>query len=166
MFKLRFLFVFLNIIFANIVSAGSPTSCNVNKECQFGFVCISGNAQSIDINTGITQADVNGIQTAALTGQCVPTVPIREACYFYEILTGTLGKAIVVLVLISLGIGWTTGKLETKQLLTVFTGVVLFFGSFQIVEYLMGVKGIGYCNLIDYTQPIGFPSQSFISSKM
>jgi type IV secretory pathway VirB2 component (pilin) len=90
---------------------------------------------------------------------------MREACYFYEILTGKLGRAIVVLVLISLGISWSIGKLEMKQLLTVFLGVVLFFGSFQIVKYLMGRNDIGYCNLIDYSQPVGMPSYALIEKK-
>ncbi len=157
---LRFIFSFIVFFFYfKNSSFAVEVSCNVNQECPFGFVCISGNAQNININKGITPS--NG----SYLGACVPTVPMREACYLYDVLTGKLGRAIVVLVLISVGIGWSIGKLDLKQILTVFTGIVLFFGSFQIVKFFMGVKNVGYCALIDYSQPIGFPSQEFIDKR-
>ncbi len=180
-FQKIFKFIFLTILayetFNQLVFADEVgTGCNINAECQFGFVCISGNAQNIDPNTGVTSATAsfcpfNGSITRnsfnGFCGRCVATVPLRAACYVYNIFTGKFGRAIVIVVLFSAGAMALTNKLDMKQILSLFIGIVLVFGSFQLISFLMGSNvNVGYCNLIDYSQPVGMPDQGFISASL
>lgn len=140
-------------------SEGVAPRCNVNDECPLGFVCLGGDPNQIDIYTGLT-ALVNdsygNLVPAAYKGYCTATVPMRQACYLHGLITGKFGRAVVVLVLISLGFLFVTDKIDKKQLLSLFLGVTFLFGSFQIIYFLTGTQEKS-CEIIDLTAKLGIP---------
>lgn len=155
MHKLLF-FILLNFtIFSTIFSDATPR-CNVNKECPFGFVCIAGNAELIDSATGYTEK--NTVDKYEYKGFCTPTIPLRQACYVHRIITGIFGKAITALAVIMLGLSFIEGKLDIRKLATFFFAVVLLFGSFEFVYFLVNEKHRS-CEIINFNVPLGFPPE-------
>lgn len=155
-FSILIFFSFTNISFAFLDNKTSYDVCNVNSECPFGFVCINGDPSLVSDTTGLTM----GNDSARYMGACTPTIPLRQMCYFYALITGKLGKAFVGLTIISFGIlvvtpGAKQGDL-IMRLMTLFLGVVLLFGGFQIIYFLVGERSRA-CELIDYSVPMGLP---------
>ena len=135
-------------IFANVVTANAyavdktTTRCNVNSECRPGFVCVGGWADQS------YQAFKNSSKTVDFYGCCEPILPIRQICLFHDFMHGAIGHAIVVLIVIGLAASFMFRRLDTMRLITVFAGIVCFYGSYQVVALLTGYDYI-MCELVD-----------------
>ncbi len=147
------------ILFIYNTNADNASVCNVNVECPIGFVCLGGDANQVDQFTGITmivQDSFGNFVSTGYKGYCTASVPARQACYLYGLITGKFGRGIVALALISLGFLFVTDKIDKKQLFTFFLGTALLFGSFQIVYFITGFQG-RFCEIIDLQAPLGIP---------
>ena len=144
---LFFAFIFANI-FSNTTFAADKTitRCNVNSECRPGFVCVGGWADQS------YQAFKNSTATSTPTvdfyGCCEPILPIRQICLFHDFMHGAVGHAIVILIVIGLAASFMFRRLDTMRLITVFAGIVCFYGSYQVVALLTGYDYI-MCELVD-----------------
>lgn len=149
-FKLIAVILFLNIVgFSKIAFADAERMrCNFNSECRKGFVCVGG-------------AGIQGEDGAKL-GCCEIILPLRQVCLFHNLLTGAVGRGIVALVVISMGLAGIFGKLSYKTLITFFAGVVMIFGSYQVVYLLTGWK-YQMCELVDTSTPPGKCSNKYDS---
>ena len=67
---------------------------------------------------------------------------------------GSVGHAIVVLIVIGLAASFMFRRLDTMRLITVFAGIVCFYGSYQVVALLTGYDYI-MCELVDPDQAPG-----------
>lgn len=133
---------FSKVAFAN----AERMRCNFNSECRKGFVCIGG-------------AGIQGDSGAKL-GCCEIILPLRQVCLFHNLLTGAVGRGIVALVVISMGLAGIFGKLGYKTLITFFAGTVMIFGSYQVVYLLTGWK-YQMCELVDTSTPPGKCSNQY-----
>ena len=120
--------------------------CNFNSECRKGFVCVGGRG-------------INGEDGAKL-GCCEIILPLRQVCLFHNLLTGAVGRGIVALVVISMGLAGIFGKLGYKTLITFFAGTVMIFGSYQVVYLLTGWR-YQMCELVDTSTPPGKCSNQY-----
>ncbi len=146
---LFFAFIFANI-FSNTTFAADKTitRCNVNSECRPGFVCVGGWADQS------YQAFQNKTKTVDFYGCCEPILPIRQICLFHDFMHGGVGYAIVVLIVIGLAVSFMFRRLDPMRLITVFAGIVCFYGSYQVVALLTGYDYI-MCELVDPDQAPG-----------
>lgn len=150
--------MFAGIFTANASAADkSITRCNVNSECRPGFVCVGGIAnESYDafINPTARGKTSTGATAVTFYGCCEPILPIRQICLFHDLMHGAIGHAIVILVVIGLGASFLFRRLDTMRLITVFAGIVCFYGSYQVVALLTGYDYI-MCELVDSDQAPG-----------
>ena len=142
-------FMFAGIFTANASAADkSITRCNVNSECRPGFVCVGGWADQS------YQAFKSSSATVDFYGCCEPILPIRQICLFHDFMHGAVGHAIVILIVIGLAASFMFRRLDTMRLITVFAGLVCFYGSYQVVALLTGYDYI-MCELVDPDQAPG-----------
>ena len=134
-----FAFIFIGSN-SNSFANAKRMRCNLNSECRPGFVCVGGMGQYA--NTSIQK------------GCCEIILPLRQVCLFHNLITGKFGRALVALVVISMGLAGIFGKLGFKSLLTFFVGTVCVFGSYQVVYFLTGYK-YQMCELVDTSTPPG-----------
>ena len=132
------LFLFLSCRFA--FADAKRMRCNLSSDCRPGFVCVGG------------IGDYDGSTIA--NGCCEIILPIRQVCLMHNFLTGTFGRGLTALVIISMGLAGIFGKLSYKSLITFFVGVVCIFGSYQVVYMLTGYK-YQMCELVDTSTPPG-----------
>ncbi len=141
--------MFAGIFTANASAADkSITRCNVNSECRPGFVCVGGWADQS------YQAFKSSSATVDFYGCCEPILPIRQICLFHDFMHGSVGNAIVVLIVIGLAASFMFRRIDTMRLITVFAGIVCFYGSYQVVALLTGYDYI-MCELVDPDQAPG-----------
>ena len=145
--------MFAGIFTANASAADKTiTRCNVNSECRPGFVCVGGWAdKSYQAFKGRTAAST---PTVDFWGCCEPIMPIRQICLFHDFMHGGVGYAITVLVVIGLAASFMFRRLDAMRLITVFAGIVCFYGSYQVVALLTGYDYI-MCELVDPDQAPG-----------
>ena len=150
--------MFAGIFTANASAADKTiTRCNVNSECRPGFVCVGGLAdESYDAfkdpaSRGIT---ATGATPVTFYGCCEPILPIRQICLFHDFMHGAVGNAIVILIVIGLGASFMFRRLDPMRLITVFAGIVCFYGSYQVIALLTGYDYI-MCELVDTDQAPG-----------
>ncbi len=137
---LFFSFLFFSIC-CGIASANAKRMrCNLSSDCRPGFVCVGG------------IGDYDGSTVA--NGCCEIILPIRQVCLMHNFLTGSFGRGITALVVISMGLAGIFGKLGYRSLITFFVGVVCIFGSYQVVYLLTGYK-YQMCELVDTSTPPG-----------
>ena len=141
--------MFAGIFTANASAADKTfTRCNVNSECRPGFVCVGGWAEQS------YQAFKSNSLTVDFYGCCEPILPIRQICLFHDFMHGAVGHAIVVLIVIGLAASFMFRRLDPMRLITVFAGMVCFYGSYQVVALLTGYDYI-MCELVDPDQAPG-----------
>ena len=145
--------MFAGIFTANAFAADKTiTRCNVNSECRPGFVCVGGFAdKSYDAFKRTTAAST---PTVDFWGCCEPIMPIRQICLFHDFMHGGVGYAITVLIIVGLAASFMFRRLDTMRLVTVFAGMVCFYGSYQVVALLTGYDYI-MCELVDPDQAPG-----------
>jgi type IV secretory pathway VirB2 component (pilin) len=74
---------------------------------------------------------------AALDGETSEDNALTEAmCNAYNIITGTAGKAFAAFAIISVGIGFFTGKVSWGLMIGVAAGIAAMFGAPSIVAVL------------------------------
>ena len=152
-------FMFAGIFAANASAADkSITRCNVNSECRPGFVCVGGWADQ-SYSAFKSTIPASGSTTITPTtvdfyGCCEPILPIRQICLFHDFMHGGVGHAIVVLIVIGLAASFMFRRLDVMRLITVFAGIVCFYGSYQVVALLTGYDYI-MCELVDPDQAPG-----------
>ena len=139
----------------------NKTLCIVNAHCQPGFVCINSIVSNTQFNKSTTASALITCNTKIYRkevlvagsgcGWCEPIMPIRELCLIHSLLTGKLGRGILVLVIISIAITFLSGKIEMKQIITLGVAIVCIFGSYSIVSLMIGEK-YQMCEIINSTE--------------
>lgn len=81
----------------------------------------------------------SSITTSASSNQLVDTM-----CYAMKIVTGNAGKAFAAFAIISVGIGFFTGKVSWGLMIGVAAGIAAMFGAPSIVSAISG-KGAYDC---------------------
>lgn len=81
----------------------------------------------------------------AASSYCVYTVEdannnklVDAICRVYQIATGTAGKAFAAVGVISVGIGFFTGKVSWGLMISVAAGIAVFFGAPSIIAVISG----------------------------
>tara|TARA_B110000259_G_scaffold35896_1_gene40224 strand:+ start:547 stop:1197 length:651 start_codon:yes stop_codon:yes gene_type:complete len=84
-------------------------------------------------------------QCEAVNSTCVWTVEdvnnnklVDAVCRVYQIATGTAGKAFAAVGVISVGIGFFTGKVSWGLMISVAAGIAVFFGAPSIIAVISG----------------------------
>ena len=132
---------------AQIVFADSKRMrCNMNSDCRPGFVCIGGMGKYEDTDSKL--------------GCCEVITPLRQLCIFHNLLTGTFGKGIFALVVISTGLSAIFGKLRPAHLITLGVGLLCLFCSYGVVGLLTGYK-YQVCELVDTSVEPGRCADSY-----
>jgi len=79
------------------------------------------------------------------SNHCVYTVEdvnnnklVDAVCRVYQIATGTAGKAFAAVGVISVGIGFFTGKVSWGLMISVAAGIAVFFGAPSIIAVISG----------------------------
>lgn len=85
------------------------------------------------------------ISTGSASGNCQWTVEdvdnnklVDAVCRVYQIATGTAGKAFAAVGVISVGIGFFTGKVSWGLMISVAAGIAVFFGAPSIIAVISG----------------------------
>lgn len=86
-----------------------------------------------------------GSNTGVTTTTADDNVLVSTMCNVLRIVTGSAGKAFAAFAIISVGIGFFTGKVSWGLLIGVAVGVALIFGAPTVVAAITG-KGLYNCN--------------------
>ena len=116
--------------------------CNVNSDCRMGFVCVG--------SSGFAEEN----QASEYIGCCEPVIIFRQLCLVHSIIAGAFGSGVTALALISVFIAFMFGKMDWHKLLTFGVGVMLIFGSSQVVSLLTGWD-YQMCELVDLSDAPG-----------
>jgi len=110
-------------------STGGP-SCTVIPNTQIRCVSLGTQAECTNaaINTYCTWS-VEDTQNNKL---------VDAVCRVYQIATGTAGKAFAAVGVISVGIGFFTGKVSWGLMISVAAGIAVFFGAPSIIAVISG----------------------------
>jgi type IV secretion system protein VirB2 len=91
------------------------------------------------INEALAQgAGVYSATTANISGNILTTA----MCNIIRITTGNAGKAFAAFAIISVGIGFFTGKVSWGLMVGVAAGIAAMFGAPQIVAAISGVSAV------------------------
>lgn len=75
---------------------------------------------------------------------------VEAVCRVYDIATGTAGKAFAAVGVISVGIGFFTGKVSWGLMISVAAGIAVFFGAPSIIAVISGDQSAaGLCTDIN-----------------
>jgi len=81
-------------------------------------------------------------QTSSTTGNADDNAFVTTICNAYKIITGTGGKAFAAFAIISVGIGFFTGKVSWGLMIGVACGIAALFGAPTIVAAIGGGSAI------------------------
>jgi type IV secretory pathway VirB2 component (pilin) len=100
----------------------------------FSFLVIAGSTDHAQAQTGsFSSAQADAINNNAFT---------RTLCNAIRIVTGTGGKAFAAFAIISLGIGFFTGKVSWGLMIGVTAGIAAMFGAPTVVSAIAGGDAI------------------------
>jgi type IV secretory pathway VirB2 component (pilin) len=71
---------------------------------------------------------------------------VDAICRVYQIATGTAGKAFAAVGVISVGIGFFTGKVSWGLMISVAAGIAVFFGAPSIISVISGSDASNLCS--------------------
>lgn len=166
----------MNTDLVPLLCGGSPTvsgSSVTNNSCTLGTtfagitVCVStaGNNPPADYTNSkcepksikIRCVSFDDQEKCAAAGEaCVWTVEdtqnnklVDAVCRVYKIATGTAGKAFAAVGVISVGIGFFTGKVSWGLMISVAAGIAVFFGAPSIIAVISGDQSAtALCNQV------------------
>jgi len=146
--------------FINALCQYSPTAGSISESCNAkepGTGTIDSQNLCILKNSACDTALTNAIRCANIqtraacisTGNafnnCQWTVEdvdnnklVDAVCRVYQIATGTAGKAFAAVGVISVGIGFFTGKVSWGLMISVAAGIAVFFGAPSIIAVISG----------------------------
>ena len=101
-------------------------------------VLMVGNAVAQDQGAAAAGTDVTGTDDTKLT---------EVMCNVLDIVTGTAGKTFAAFAVVSVGIGFFTGKVSWGLMVGVAAGIAAIFGAASIVSALSG-EGEADCDTI------------------
>ena len=111
--------------------------CSGFNPCANGQICVK--AEDYPAVTRIDKGDAGiGI---CIVSQSISSDsnPLSMAmCSFYNFLTGSTGRILIALVVVSIGITFLFGKVEFKTLLNVLLGTAVIFGAPFMVKVFLG----------------------------
>lgn len=73
---------------------------------------------------------------------------VDAVCRVYQIATGTAGKAFAAVGVISVGIGFFTGKVSWGLMISVAAGIAVFFGAPSIIAVISGSDTSTLCSQV------------------
>jgi type IV secretory pathway VirB2 component (pilin) len=73
---------------------------------------------------------------------------VDAVCRVYQIATGTAGKAFAAVGVISVGIGFFTGKVSWGLMISVAAGIAVFFGAPSIIAVISGSDTSSLCSQV------------------
>jgi len=76
---------------------------------------------------------------------------VDAVCRVYLIATGTAGKAFAAVGVISVGIGFFTGKVSWGLMISVAAGIAVFFGAPSIIGVISGSDASNLCSQVGNT---------------
>ena len=76
---------------------------------------------------------------------------VDAVCRVYQIATGTAGKAFAAVGVISVGIGFFTGKVSWGLMISVAAGIAVFFGAPSIISVISGSDASNLCSNVGST---------------
>ena len=133
---------------------GSDTSACTTNTLTIGTagenVCVSvtGTNPSCKAPTSsvnVKCATLNPEQCKVVSGYCAFILEdtqnnklVDAVCRVYQIATGTAGKAFAAVGVISVGIGFFTGKVSWGLMISVAAGIAVFFGAPSIIAVISG----------------------------
>lgn len=138
-------------------AVGDPKACK-EKEPGTGTIngqelCTPDSTTSTECDTGLTYAirctniKTRGacVASGSASANCQWTVEdvdnnklVDAVCRVYQIATGTAGKAFAAVGVISVGIGFFTGKVSWGLMISVAAGIAVFFGAPSIIAVISG----------------------------
>ena len=114
------------------MAVGAGATCSANTPCDSGLTCGSS-------NTCVGIADVVGNNTTVNgTNYANKNTFVQTICNVLRIVTGNGGKAFAAFAIISLGIGFFTGKVSWGLMIGVACGIAAMFGAPTIVSAISG----------------------------
>ena len=114
--------------------------CNRANPCANGQVCVKAKEYPGEIKIIERDEGKNPV------GICIVSKSISSdsnplsmaMCSFYNFLTGSTGRILIALVVVSIGITFLFGKVEFKTLLNVLLGTAVIFGAPFMVKVFLG----------------------------
>jgi len=144
--------------------AANPAFCGLaSAVCTGSFIisgtnlCISGSStctartQKIrcsNLNNGQCNTGIGDIAShCKLVAEDTDNNKLVDAvCRVYQIATGTAGKAFAAVGVISVGIGFFTGKVSWGLMISVAAGIAVFFGAPSIISVISGSDASNLCS--------------------
>ncbi len=100
------------------------------------FAPVAALAQTPTTNQGA--GDLGGAATETLTADSNQNALATVMCNVLKVVTGNAGKAFAAFAIISVGIGFFTGKLSWGLMIGVVAGIAAMFGAASIVSAISG----------------------------
>ncbi|MDA7704945.1 TrbC/VirB2 family protein [Rickettsiales bacterium] len=159
----------MNANLATLLCGGNPTAGEGNGCLTVNFgsipICTNAGSGASASCTAITVAPVPQVRCVALDTQpkCVAAGNncswgvedtqnnklVDAVCRVYKIATGTAGKAFAAVGVISVGIGFFTGKVSWGLMISVAAGIAVFFGAPSIIAVISGDQSAtALCNQV------------------
>jgi type IV secretion system protein VirB2 len=92
-----------------------------------------------------TDAFATATSTPATTATVDKNILVETVCRVLQIVTGSAGKAFAAFAIISIGIGFFTGKVSWGLMIGVAAGIAAMFGAPSIVSVISG-DPVGNCD--------------------
>lgn len=129
--------------------AGQPicTTYGSNNNAQ----CLLADNDKIVYCSSLNQAQCDVVGTGSCIWRNVDTETnslVDAVCRVYLIATGTAGKAFAAVGVISVGIGFFTGKVSWGLMISVAAGIAVFFGAPSIISVISGSDASNLCTTV------------------
>lgn len=108
-------------------------SAALAKIVLFSFVCLA-----IAPVVALTSADALAQSGTTVSASANSNVLVDTICNVLKIVTGNAGKAFAAFAIISIGIGFFTGKVSWGLMIGVAAGIAAMFGAPTIVAAITG----------------------------
>jgi type IV secretory pathway VirB2 component (pilin) len=138
----------------------TPGDCTDSFLISGTDLCVSDTSTCVAVNSPqvrITCSQLNSAQCSSAIGDInthCRWVPedvnnnklVDAVCRVYQIATGTAGKAFAAVGVISVGIGFFTGKVSWGLMISVAAGIAVFFGAPSIIGVISGSDASNLCS--------------------
>ncbi len=120
-------------------SACTPLTCTSSLTTPYSG-CIPGPCTTNNTTPypGCSVLNTASIGGAAVTDTADDNMLSRTMCRVMQLVTGKAGKAFAAFAIISVGIGFFTGKLSWSLMISVAAGIAAMFGAPSVVSAITG----------------------------
>jgi type IV secretion system protein VirB2 len=123
---------------SKLCGAQNETPCRSISQAGLSMSCPAGQRCTNDADGSIAVTGVNGI-CMPITGASAENNVISDLiCNVYRLITGKVGRGVVVVVILVTGFTFYFGKISWGSLITIVLGVGLVFGGPAIVNVMVG----------------------------